>query len=165
MPDPVKRPRRKTRPKPGDASTSDAGYSPAGRSTSRKPGGATRTKRKGKYNASGLHLDGSWFASSAEGERYRQLAAMEKSGEIDSLELQPAFPIRIHNTLVCTYRADFRYRVIDELGRELRWCIEDVKGYFTEVYVLKRKMAEAYHHIKIIEIPSRQIELWAGRLP
>ena len=47
---------------------------------------------------------------------------MKAKGLIDDLELQPNYAIIINNQKICSYRADFRYKVIDELGKTMRIC-------------------------------------------
>lgn len=128
--------------------------------TGKKPG-----PKRGKYNAKGEHIDGIWFASQAEGKRYRQLLDMQAKGVIEDLELQVKYPVTVNNQHICNYLADFRYRVVDELGRTLRVVVEDVKGMMTDLYGLKRKLVEAQHHMTISEIPAGKIDQWSDRLP
>jgi Protein of unknown function (DUF1064) len=123
-----------------------------------------RMHMRKKYNAEGLRIDGIWFASKAEGQRYKQLKMLEQAGEITDLQFQVKLPIRINNHLITNYVADFSYKVIDDHGRLLRQPIEDVKGMITEVYRLKRAMVMAYHDIKIIEIPAKKVDEWEGRI-
>jgi len=40
-----------------------------------------------------------------------------------------------------------------------------VKGMVMPIYKLKRKMVEAMHGIKIIEIPAGEVDKWATRIP
>lgn len=51
--------------------------------------------KRHKFNAQRTTLDGHAFASKAESHRYAELKLLEKAGEIESLELQPAFPLRV----------------------------------------------------------------------
>lgn len=122
-------------------------------------------KRGSKYKAKGQWVDGIYFPSKAEAARWLQLLDLERSGEIDKLERQPAYPIKINNKLICKYIADFRYDVVDDRGAVLRHVVEDVKGMMTPIYKLKRKMVVASYGFEIIEIPARDIEKWAGRIP
>lgn len=116
-----------------------------------------------KYKNSGLHINGMWFASKAEGMRYEQLLALEAEGKIENLECQVRFDVRVNNKLCCFYLADFRYTVLDELGRPLRRPVEDVKGMRTPLFVLKAKLVEASHDIEIVEIPAGKVKQWEGR--
>lgn len=141
------------------------------RSTSAKLGGAKRTRRKrpgparGKYNARGRRVDGRWFASSSEATRYEQLKELLAQGRIENLECQPRYPVRVNNRLICTYVADFRYEVIDDHGKVLSTPVEDVKGMMTPTYKIKQKLMQAVYGIELVEIPARDINHWAGRLP
>lgn len=158
---------------PTDAAPSpDAPPSRAGRKTTGTRGPAriiVRKKKpgpkKGKYNAKGQHFEGFWFASTAELVRYKQLLAMQERGLIDMLRCQVKFAVTLNNKHMFNYVADFEYRVLDELGREQRSNIEDVKGMVMPIYKLKRKMVEAQHDISIIEIPAGEVEQWADRIP
>lgn len=113
--------------------------------------------RRSKYGAVKTEIDGIVFASKAEARRYAELRLLEKAGRIKGLECQPKFPIyvaRPGQTIVradkpvCTYVADFRYR----LGPTGILIIEDVKGMKTPVYRLKKKLVEAQYGITVTEI-------------
>jgi hypothetical protein len=54
--------------------------------------------------------------------------------------------VEVQGKLICTYVADFKYL---ENGKEV---VEDVKGFKTPVYKLKKKLVEAIYGIEIIEI-------------
>ena len=100
-------------------------------------------------------VDGHTFDSKAEMQRYLELKLLVRAGQIDNLRLQPRFPITIGGVEVrmkskkyhktgrhVTYVADFDY---NDLENDC-YVIEDVKmksGYRTEVYKLKKAMAEA----------------------
>lgn len=75
---------------------------------------------------------------------------MREGGLIRELDLQPRFPIVIKGQHVFTYVADFRYR--DEETGEI--VIEDVKGYTTPIYNLKKKCVEAEYGIEIREVQA-----------
>lgn len=128
---------------------------------------ATPTKKKGKRgarsNAIGQHHDGHYFQSKAELARYEQLKELAEQGVIERLELQVPYPIHINNKKICEYRADFRYAVVDDLGRVLRWVVEDVKGWKTDVYAIKKKLVEASYGLTLSEIPAGKIAEWAGK--
>lgn len=121
--------------------------------------------RRGKYNANGQRIDGHWFASQSEAKRYEQLKKLVELNKIDNLELQPAYPITHAGRPITTYKADFRYITLNELGRSESLVVEDVKGMITDVYVIKKKLVEAQYQLKINEIPARDIEKWDGRTP
>lgn len=97
--------------------------------------------RTSKYNARKVTLDGHRFDSKKEAGRYMQLKMLERVGEISGLELQPRFELqgkfRYKGETIrkVEYVADFRY--VDKDGRMV---VEDIKGYKTDVYQLKRKL-------------------------
>ena len=146
---------------------SAAKKTPASRRTSPKRGTAgtagKKSGRKGKYNAAGLRIDGIFFHSKAEGERYEQLKELLASGAIDGLRLQPPFDCTVNNRKVCTYRADFQYDIVDDRGSVIRTVIEDVKGMITDIYKIKKKLVEACYDVKILEIPSKEVGAWKDR--
>jgi len=100
-----------------------------------------------KYRAVKTEVDGIIFDSKKEAARYKELILLKKSGVISHLELQPTYDCVVSGKKICRYRADFRY--FDKKG----CVIEDVKGYKTPVYKLKKKLVEAlYPGVKIVEI-------------
>lgn len=121
--------------------------------------------RRGKYNANGQKIDGHWFASAAEAKRYVQLKDMQQDDLIEDLVLQPSYPIIHNGKPITTYRADFRYVVLNELKRSEAVVVEDVKGMITDVYLIKKKLVEAQYNLKINEIPARDIDKWVNRTP
>lgn len=78
---------------------------------------------------------------------------LEKTGAIQNLHRQVKFelipPQRIDGKVVeraASYRADFLYQQGDEL------ICEDVKGFKTPEYILKRKLMLWRHGIRIKEV-------------
>jgi Protein of unknown function (DUF1064). len=87
---------------------------------------------RNKYKAIKTSVDGIKFDSKKEAARYVQLKLLAKSGAIQSLELQPKYDLMVNGVKCGFYKADFRYY---ENGA----CIvEDVKGFKTPVYNLKK---------------------------
>ena len=102
-----------------------------------------------KTSANGISFD-----SKAEERRYEELLWLEKAGKISGLKLQ--VPFEIIPALVLPdgtkwakteYVADFRYYDHDKH----EWVTEDVKGYKTDVYKIKRKLMYQVHGIVIFE--------------
>lgn len=95
-----------------------------------------------KYKNQKVKVDGHTFDSQKEARRYKELKLMERAGVIKNLELQPAFELiptirTEHETLrKIVYKADFRYTDNKTNGV----VVEDVKGFKTDVYKLKKKM-------------------------
>lgn len=109
-----------------------------------------------KYGNEKITIDGHPFASKAEARRYQQLSLMEKTGEIKCLRLQPEYELiprfkkgnRTYRRTV--YIADFEYI---ENGKKI---VEDVKGFATDVYKLKKKMFEyKYPEMTIKEVKKK----------
>jgi hypothetical protein len=96
-----------------------------------------------KYHAIKTEVDGIVFASRAESRRYRELALLEQAGQIKTLGIQPRFKCVVNGVLVCTYVGDFDYWENGE------YIVEDVKGFLTPVFKLKRKLVKALHGITI----------------
>ena len=89
--------------------------------------------------------------SKAEARRCNDLYALQAVGNITDLVQQPEFRVEVNGKLICTYRADFRYRVADVA------MVEDVKGITTPVFNLKKKLVEAYFPGTVITIyPPRK---------
>lgn len=98
-------------------------------------------QRSTKYNAKKTEIDGILFDSKREAARYVELKEQEKLGFITGLERQVKFELipaqkRPDGTTErgCYYYADFCY------WRNGKYVVEDVKGYDTETYRIKRKL-------------------------
>jgi hypothetical protein len=111
-------------------------------STSPRPFGLETSK----YGARKTVVDGITFASAAEARRYGELRLLEKAKLIRNIELQPQFPFTIDGKIIFKYIADFAY--FEGQTRK----IEDVKGFKTPLYKLKKKLIEAQFDVKITEI-------------
>lgn len=120
-----------------------------------------RTVKSLKYRAKKVKLDGYTFDSQAEAKHYwHTLKPQFERGEIHHLEVHPSYTIEIDGVKICKYMADFRYFS----GRER--IVEDVKGFKTPVYRLKKKLVEAmYPGTKILEISPKQYQSVKWSLP
>lgn len=127
--------------------------------------------KKSKYGAKKITRDGVTFDSLKEYRRFCELSLLEKSGDITELRRQVTFPLiptqreepcevykrgknkgmpkpgRVLEKEV-NYIADFVYR--NSLTGEI--VVEDVKGFKTKDYILKRKMVLYFHNIRISEV-------------
>lgn len=92
-----------------------------------------------KYRAKPTFVEGIRFDSKREAARYGELRSLVNAKVIEDLKLQPRFPLIVNSALVCTYVADFQYT---ERGKVV---IEDVKGFVTPEYKIKRKLLLALH--------------------
>lgn len=108
-----------------------------------------------KYNNKKITVNGQVFDSKKEANRYKELLLLEKAGEIKDLRMQVKF-ILIHSQRdeatgkvierECSYKADFVY---EEDGKTV---VEDVKGFRTKEYVIKRKLMLWRYGIRIREV-------------
>jgi hypothetical protein len=108
-----------------------------------------------KYKAKKTIIDGITFDSKSEAKRYQELKLLERGGQIKNLSLQPKFVLQGGFVNVHTgkkereiaYIGDFQY---DEGDRTV---VEDVKGFKTADYQIKRKLfihkyQSEYKHIE-----------------
>jgi len=101
--------------------------------------------RRNKYNARKTKKDGITFDSGREAQRYLALKLLESKGQIQDLKIKPVYEFVKNGILICKYIPDFEYI---ENGEKVT---EDVKGYSTDVYKLKRNMMKAFFKIDILE--------------
>lgn len=108
-----------------------------------------------KYNNKKTIIDGQVFDSRKEAKRFQELVLLENVGAIENLSRQVKFVLipsqRDEATgkvieRECSYRADFEYT---EDGKTV---VEDVKGFRTKEYILKRKMMLWKYGIRIREV-------------
>jgi len=97
-------------------------------------------KKRNKYGAKKITIDGIVFASTKEGTRYSELKLLLKAKKISNLQLQVKFPIVVEGKKICTYIADFTY-----CEPPLLPVIEDVKGMRTAIFNLKWKLMQAVY--------------------
>ena len=102
-----------------------------------------------KYGNKKTVRNGITFDSQKEAARYDALMLLLAAGEIKDLKLQPEFTLQEAFTTpqgervrAVRYRADFSYRRRVKEGADTRWerVVEDVKGFRTKDYELKRKL-------------------------
>lgn len=98
-----------------------------------------------KYGAKKVYTPDGVFDSQKEYRRFRELKLCEIAGKITNLERQVAFELipKQDGERAVYYIADFVY--IDN-GEKV---VEDVKGYVTEVFKLKKKLMLWRYGIKI----------------
>ena len=105
---------------------------------------ASSARRPSKYGNVKCKIDGYTFDSQKEGRRYAELKILMRENKIRDLELQkeyelvPAYRDAVTGKMVRAvyYRADFVYYDIEKQ----RTVIEDVKGYRTDAYKIKKKL-------------------------
>lgn len=112
-------------------------------------------KTTSKYHSKKVIIDDIKFDSKKEAERYIQLKLLEKAKLIKDLELQKSFELQpTFKKNGKTYRkiayiADFYY-----FDNHLdKYIVEDVKGFKTKEYALKKKIFEyVYPDLELIEV-------------
>lgn len=96
-----------------------------------------------KYNAKRTVVDGISFPSKAEAARYIELKQLRDAGEIAWFVRQPMFDLPGG----VKYYADFLIVWADKTV-----TVEDVKGFKTAVYKIKKKQVEALYGVAIREV-------------
>ena len=81
-------------------------------------------KKKAKYFAKKVEIDGYKFDSQKEGKRYLELRTLMRGGIITDLKVHPRYPLDVLGEKVCDFVPDFEY--IDVAAMEK--VVEDVKG-------------------------------------
>lgn len=111
--------------------------------------------KQSKYKNKKVTVNGKVFDSKKEAKRYCELIKLEQAGLIKDLETQKKFLLldtfrkngKIYKQI--NYYADFVYYNI----YEKKTIVEDVKGYRTEVYKIKKKLFEyKYPDLTITEV-------------
>lgn len=117
---------------------------------SRPAAHSSMSPQRNKYGVSPVEartVDDIVFASKAEAEAYSKLKHLQETGEVTSLELQPAFSFPPG----FKYIADFRVTYSD--GRVV---VIDVKGVETEVFKLKLKCFKYYYPDTVLILWKKQ---------
>ena len=116
-----------------------------------------------KYQSKKVIVDGITFDSRKEANRYKELSLLERAGAISDLQRQvkyqllpaqysPVFDKKARKwkqrcvEREVSYLADFVYQ------QDGTTVVEDVKGFKTKDYILKRKMMRYFHGVEIKEI-------------
>lgn len=121
-----------------------------------------RAKRKSKYNAKKVVVDGITFDSKAESQYYLILKQLKKEGKIKDFKCQVAYELipgyrdntgkKIRNT---QYVADFVVMYPD--GTEEIIDVKGAKGIQTDVFKIKKKLFEWLYKtpIKIVTVNEK----------
>lgn len=120
-----------------------------------------------KYNNRKVTVNGMTFDSRKEFIRWCELVLLERAGQITDLQRQVKFELiptqyeykprygklgrRLKDSKHCVenavnYVADFVYQ------KDGKTVVEDVKGFKTKEYIIKRKLMLHVHGIKILEV-------------
>lgn len=102
-----------------------------------------------KYHNTKTQINGQKFDSRKEAQRFVELQMLEKQGLIQGLKTQVKFELipKQKGERACNYIADFVYKEVssDET------VVEDVKGFKTPDYKIKKKLMLYIHGLKITE--------------
>lgn len=98
---------------------------------------------KHKFKAISTIYDGIKFPSKKEQKRYQQLRLLEQSGDLLFFLRQVPFHLTGNIKYVCDFMCFWKDGTV---------TIEDVKGFKTDMYKVKKKLVEATYPIEIIEI-------------
>jgi hypothetical protein len=103
-----------------------------------------------KYNAKKTEVNGRTFDSAAEAERAVELQWLLELGQITDLRYQVPFELipDQDGERAVFYRADLVYRRVADDSM----VIEDVKGFRTDAFRIKRKLMKFVHNLTIVEI-------------
>ncbi len=101
------------------------------------------TKRKSKYRANKVAIDGHTFDSQKEADYYCELKLRLQAKEINGFCLQPIFILAPG----LKYKADFIV-----FNKDNSTEVIDVKGFKTKEYIAKKKVFEDKYNLKIKEI-------------
>ncbi len=96
-----------------------------------------------------MKCDGITFDSAAEARRYEALRLLEAAGAIRDLRVHTRWTLRIRDCRICVYECDFEYWTRD--GEQV---VEDVKGFRTREYKIKRELMRALYDINICELQA-----------
>ena len=100
-------------------------------------------KKKSKYRANKVSVDGHTFDSQKEADYYCELKLKLQAKQINGFCLQPTFILAPS----LKYKADFIV-----FNKDGSTEVIDVKGYKTKEYIAKKKVFEDKFNLKITEI-------------
>ncbi len=107
------------------------------------PGSVIPLKRKSKYRNKATYVGDIRFDSKKEARRYEELVNLYRAGIVKTVLRQVPFDLPGG----IKYRADFQV-----LYNDGTYVFEDVKGYRTKMYKMKKAQVEALHKIEIKEV-------------
>lgn len=110
------------------------------------PADAVMPAKRRKWNNTPTVVNGVRFDSAKEADHWVKLQALARDGLIWELRRQVTYELRVRGWLICRYKADFVFR--DAKGEH----VQDVKGYATREYKLKKRLMLACLGIEIQEV-------------
>ena len=100
---------------------------------------------KAKYRNRKVENEHGKFDSAKEAQRYAELVLLERAGAIANLRRQVPYALVVAGVYIGKYVADMVYKEGEKV------VVEDVKGFKTEVYRLKRLLMLACHNVEVKE--------------
>lgn len=127
-----------------------------------------------KYGNKKIIIDGIEFHSMLEGAFYQKLKAYKEAGKIYDFKMQVPYVLHGANGIaICKYKLDFEIEMPEILVSGGVWqpaklvrpkrCVE-VKGYWTAVAKLKKKLFQAEYGVLEIHTKDRPWELETPRI-
>ena len=102
---------------------------------------------KSKYKNKRTFYNGRWYDSKKESERAFELDSLKKANVVKEWTPQVRYRFEHNGVLIGTYVLDFKVEYSDGTVEH-----EDVKGYKTDVYKIKKKLMKAFYDIDIKEL-------------
>lgn len=101
---------------------------------------------KSKFKNKRTFYNGRWYDSKKESKRAFELDSLKKAGVVKEWTPQVRYKFQHNSVVIGTYVLDFLVEYSDGTIE-----YEDVKGYKTDVYKLKKKLMKAFYGIDIKE--------------
>ena len=98
----------------------------------------TGKKRRNKFGATKVTVDGESFDSKREHARHLELLALQRGGVIRDLKRQPKYDLVVNDQHICRYVGDWFYFEGDQ-----RVCEDSKSGFQTPEFKIKWKLANA----------------------
>lgn len=110
----------------------------------------SRKQSRSKYRNKIMYSGTERFDSKKEFNRWLELKQLQDEGKVRDLKRQVKFGFEVNCEHICNYIADFVY---EKKNTSYQWekVVEDVKGFRTDVYKIKKKIMKAIYGISILE--------------
>ena len=109
-------------------------------------------KRRNKFGAIKTKVDGVMFDSRLESQWYGYLKILGTAGQIEGLELQKEFVLKVADKQICIYISDYFF--FDKLKK--KWVVGDAKGVLTDVFKIKWKLMQSLY-------PDYDYQIYTGK--
>lgn len=105
---------------------------------------AVAAPKASKFRNKPLRVDGAYFASGKEANRFVQLQMLERKGKISNLKRQVAYDLAVNGVHITRYVSDHEY---DQDGAHV---VEDSKGFLTPEFKIKARLMKAILGIDVV---------------